>query len=162
MPKGIPGSGKPKTKAAPPSEQTQRLLEAMQEIEGRLAEERRKDRARALLVAFVEKHGLAAADLREAARRVGAREVGDHPVLSKNAPPRMNRGPALKAAREAKGLRGTDVMRRLGLPAASSAISHWERGTRPNKPKVRAGLSKLLDLPKGFWDPPKGNGTATP
>ena len=157
MPKGIPN----KLRHAP-SEQTQRLLEAMQEIEARLAEERRKDRARSLLVAFVHKHGLAAADLREAAKQVGAREVGDHPVLSKNIPDKLARGRRLKAAREAKELRGADVMRRLGMDAGSGAISQWERGGRPQDAKVRAKLCTLLDLPKDFWDAPAGNGTAAP
>jgi len=100
--------------------------------------------------------------LREAAKRVGAREVGDHPVLSKHAPSKVTRGRALKAAREAKGLSGADVMGHLGIDRGSGAMTSWERGGQPSDLKKRAALSKLLDLPKDFWTPPKGNGKASP
>lgn len=155
MPKGIP-----KIPRVGPSEETQRLLDAMAEIEGRLAEMRRKDKARGALVAFAHKHGLAASDLREAAKLVGAREVGDHPVLSNNAPAafKLARGQRLKAAREAKGLSGLAAGRKVG--AGHSSFHQWEKTGGPRNPKTRAAIAKLLDLPKDFWDAPKANGVA--
>src|SRR5262245_18173654 len=143
MPTGIP-----KHKEQP-SEQTQRLIEALQDIENRLAEERRKDRARVMLAAFVAKHGLTAADLREVAKRIAAREVGSAAVTSKNAAA-LARGRKLHDARIAKGLTHREVARRVGVPG-NGAVSNWERGKYPRTPKYCAGLIKVLDLPKDFF-----------
>lgn len=156
MPKGIPNV--PRVGA---SEQTQRLLEAMREIEGRLAEMRRRDKARASLVAFARKHGLDAADLREAAKLVGAREVGSHPVLSNNVSDKRARGAKLRAAREAKGLSGAEAGRKVG--GSHTSFHQWENGGEPRDAKTRSAVVKLLDLPKDFFDKPKSkaNGVAT-
>jgi hypothetical protein len=144
MPKGIP--------ASKPSEQTQRLLEALADIEERLASERRKDQARVLLVRFVERHGLTAADLREAARSVAAREVGDAPVLSSHLgrAKRLALGREIRKARVAKGIAGTQLGKMIGAKS-SGAVAMWERGGLPSMSKYRDGLIKHLDLPKDFF-----------
>jgi hypothetical protein len=87
MPRGIPKNGKRSPrgtalKSGPASSQTQRLIEALQEIEERLAIEKRKDKARAMVLASARKYGLTASDLREVAKLLGARETGDAPVVS--------------------------------------------------------------------------------
>jgi DNA-binding transcriptional regulator YiaG len=144
MPKGIP--------ASKPSEQTQRLLEALADIEERLAAERRKDQARVLLVRFVERHGLTAADLREAAKNVAAREVGDAPVLSSHLgrAKRIAFGREIRKARQAKGFSGTQLGKMVGAKS-SGAVAMWERGGLPTMSKYRAGLIKHLELPKDFF-----------
>jgi hypothetical protein len=139
-------------------------MEALQDIEDRLAEERRKDRARLLLVRFVENHGLTAADLREAAKRVAAREVGDEPVTSKNFGKAKARalGRKIREAREAKELTGLGLGKLLGAKG-TSAVAMWERGMLPTMQKYRDGLIKHLNLPKDFFaeaGPPTMRGAA--
>lgn len=151
MPRGIPNH-----RGVGPSENTQRLLESMRELEQRLAVERAKDRARGLLLAFAQKHGLSAIDLRNAARLLADRKIGDTPVVSKHS----SLGAKLRAAREAKGLSQPDVNKKLGV--ASGAMSHWENNRGPKLPRYRSGLIKLLDLPKNFFDEAKPNGHAPP
>lgn len=144
MPRGIP-----KAPRFGPSEQTMRLAEALQDIENRLAEERRKDKARALLVTFAEKHGLSASDLREAAKRIAAREVADGPATSDRAAA-LAIGQKLKAARINAGLGTGEVGRKVGAKSSGS-VSQWEKGATMPGPKFRTKLDKLLDLPRDFW-----------
>lgn len=154
MPRGIPN------KVQNVSEQTQRLIDTLQELEARLAAERRKDKARAMLVNFALKHDLIAADLREAARLLSAREKGDAPAQSKNfsAAKAGQMGKAIKQAREAKGLSNSELVRRIGAKG-TGAVSAWENGMVPRSPKYRAALIKHLDLPKDFFaDLPPSSG----
>jgi len=157
MPTGIPKSGKRRRvgytlKPGSPSEQTQRLLAALHDIEDRLAVERAKDKARSALVAFANKHDLSAADLRDVAKLIGAREKGDVPVVSHNIgkAKRAALGRKLRQAREAKGLSGLALVKLVGAKGTGSA-SQWERGMLPGLPKYRDGLIKHLELPKDFF-----------
>jgi hypothetical protein len=168
MPRGYPKSGKRTPRApghtlpaGPASEQTQRLIAALQEIEDRLAVEKRKDKARAMLLTFAQKYDLTAADLREAARLVGAREKGDAPVVSHNIgkAKRKALGQKIREARVAKGLAGTELGKMVGAKG-TAAVAQWEKGMLPTLPKYRAGLVKTLDLPKDFFDELKTNGAA--
>jgi hypothetical protein len=163
MPRGIPKSGKRHStlKAAPPGSQTQRLIEALQEIEERLAVERAKDKARAALLAFVHKHGLSAADLRDAAKIVGARATGDEPVTSLHLgkAKRIALGRRLKEARVAKGLQGTQLGKLVGAKG-TAAVVQWESGMIPTMPKYRAALIKHLGLPKDFFAEVPGRANA--
>ena len=148
MPTGIP---KAKMVGAQ-SEQTRRLIEALQDIEDRLAAERRKDSARLKLLAFAKKHDLSAADLRAAATLLGAREKGTDPVMSTNftSAKRKAMGRKLREARKAKGIASTKLGALVGAKS-SGAVSQWEKGTPPGSEKYRAGLIKHLDLPKDFF-----------
>jgi hypothetical protein len=159
MPRGIPKSGKrtPRAagytlKAGPASTQTQRLVEALQEIEERLAVERAKDKARAGLLAFAHKYGLTAGDLRDAAKLLGAREVGDAPVFSPNLgkAKRAALGRKIREARVAKGLQAVQLGKMIGAKG-TAAVAQWEGGMIPTIPKYRAGLIKHLGLPKDFF-----------
>ena len=145
MPRGTP--------AGSPSEQTQRLLDALAEIEGRLKLERKRDAGRALLRRFVEKHQLTATDLREAAKLLADRKVGDTPAVSKNIgkSKKLALGRKLKQARVAKGLTSTGLGKTLGCKG-TAAVYQWENGMVPSAQKYRDGLIKHLDLPKDFFD----------
>lgn len=162
MPTGIPNSGKRrrspkginlKKLTGSPSEQTQRLLQALQDIEDRLQVERAKDRARAGILAFAAKHDLSASDLRDAARIIGARETGDEPAIAKGfgKAKRMAVGKKLRDARIAKGINGAALGKLVGAKG-TAAVAQWERGMLPSLPKYRAALIKHLDLPKNFFD----------
>jgi hypothetical protein len=154
MPKGHPNA------IGQPSEQTKRLVEALRDIEDRLAEERRKDRARASLLAFAQKHGLAASDFREAAKLLAAREVGGGPVVSAKAS-KVAAGRAIRSAREAKGMTMSELLAKVGAKGTGT-VGLWERGAPPKSPKYRKALIRVLDLPKDvFENPPKPNGVAT-
>jgi len=144
--------GYPKHRTGAMSEQTQKLMAALQEIEDRLAAERRKDRARAMLVSFAEKHDLSSADLREAARLVGAREKGDAPAISQNFAKAKARqlGVQIREARIAKGLAALQLVKLIGAKG-TGAVSAWESGMVPTKAKYREGLIKHLGLPKNFF-----------
>jgi hypothetical protein len=173
MPTGIPKSGKRKPRApgytlkpGPASTQTQRLIEALQEIEERLAIERAKDKARAGLLAYCHKYGLSAGDLRDVAKTLGARETGDAPVLSPNLKKakRQALGRKLRTAREAKGLNGKELGQLIGAKG-TAAVAQWERGMLPMLPKYREGLIKHLALPKDFFaeiGTGRANGVAHP
>ena len=159
MPKGIPKNGKRQSRApgytlppGPASTQTQRLLEALNDIEERLAVEKAKDKARAALVGFAQKHGLSAGDLRDAAKLLGAREVGDAPVLSPNLgrAKKLALGRRIKEARVAKGLQAVQLGKLIGAKG-TAAVAQWEGGMVPSLPKYRAALIKHLDLPKDFF-----------
>jgi len=159
MPKGVPANGKRKPRppgstlpAGPASTQTQRLIEALQEIEERLAVERAKDKARAALVTFCHKHGLSAGDLRDAAKQLGAREVGGAPVFSPNLAKakRLALGRKIREARVAKGLQAVQLGKLIGAKG-TAAVAQWEGGMVPSLPKYRDGLIKHLGLPKDFF-----------
>jgi DNA-binding transcriptional regulator YiaG len=160
MPTGIPKNGKrkPRALAGPISSQTQALIEHMQEMEERLAVLRRKDKARAGLLAYARKFDLEASDLREAAKHLAARETGEA-VISPNLgkAKRMALGRKIKEARLAKKLGASELAKLIGTKAAS-AVHGWEHGMIPGIPKYRAGLIKHLDLPKDFFAdvPPRG------
>jgi len=159
MPTGYPKNGKRaprglgKLKAGPVSEQTQRLIEALQEIEERVAISKRKDKARAALVEYARTHDLTAGDLRDAAKALGERHVGDAPVISPNLgkAKKMALARKMKEAREAKGLNARELGEKVGAKG-TAAVAQWERGMIPTLPKYRAGLIKHLDLPKDFFD----------
>jgi hypothetical protein len=173
MPTGIPKSGKRKPrapgytlKAGPASNQTQRLLEALAEIEERLAVERRKDKARAALLTFANRHLLTASDLRDAAKLLGAREVGGAPVFSPNLgkAKRAALGRKIREARVAKGLQAVQLGKMIGAKG-TAAVAQWEGGMMPSLPKYRDGLIKHLGLPKDFFaeiGPGRSNGVAHP
>lgn len=162
MPTGIPNSGKRKPrqprapgytlKAGPASSQTQRLIEALNDIEERLAIERAKDKARAALLTFANKHGLSAGDLRDAAKLLGARETGSAPVVSHHLAKakRSALGRKLREARVAKGLQATQLGKMIGAKG-TAAVAQWERGMIPTLPKYREGLIKHLGLPKDIF-----------
>jgi hypothetical protein len=163
MPTGYPKSGK----RAPPtrglvSEQTQNLLASMAELEERLAVLKRRDAAMSKLLTFVENHDLSAADLREVAKRIGARAKGGEAVTSKHIgkAKKIALGRRLKEARKAKGLMGTELGKMIGAKG-TAAVAQWEGGMIPSLPKYRTALIKHLDLPKDFFaDIPLRNGHA--
>lgn len=174
MPTGIPKNGKraPRgmgkraigytLKPGTASEQTQRLMEALADIEHRLQVEKTKDKARSALLAYAEKYGLTAADFREVAKLIGAREVGDKPVTSQNisTAKKMAVARKIKEARLAKGLTATEMSKRVGAKG-TAAGSQWEHGMLPSLPKYRAALIKVLDLPANIFDevgPPNNRG----
>jgi DNA-binding transcriptional regulator YiaG len=159
MPRGIP---KYKTAGLGPSENTQRLLDSMRELEQRLAVERGKDRARALLVAFAQKHNLSAIDLRNAAKMLGDRKVGDAPVVSlsmrkstlrpdKAKPAKGKIGKAIRAARIKAALTDRSLADHLGLHV--SVVNKWQRGGEVAE-QHRAPLIEALKLPKTIFPAP--------
>lgn len=169
MPRGIP---KYREMGTGPSSNTQRLLEAMAELQARIDAERAKDRARALLLAFCAKHALTAHDLREAAKQLGDRKVGDVPVFSKQLPQRGRKGfrpdkmkpakgkvgKAIRAARLKAKLTDRDIGDRIGI--ATSQVQRWQQGVEVPE-HLRAPLADVLKLPKGtFAEPAKANGAA--
>lgn len=145
MPRGTP-QGKP-------SEQTQRLLDALADIEDRLRLERKRDAGRAMLTRFVAKHQLTASDLRDAAKQMVARTVGDAPVVTRHLAhgKKLALGRRLRAAREAKGIPSTHLGKLIGAKG-TAAVNQWESGMLPTLQKYRDALSKHLELPKDFWD----------
>ena len=154
MPRGTP--------AGTPSEKTKRLLDAKAEIEEALALERKRDTGRALLLRFVAKHQLTASDLRDAAKTLGGRKVGDAPVVSQHLgrAKKVALGRKLREARVAKGLMGQQLCKLVGAKS-TGATSQWESGMLPFKQKYRDGLIKHLDLPKDFFNdmpPPNERG----
>jgi hypothetical protein len=158
MPKGIPKNGKRQPRlghtlpAGPASGQTQALIEHLQEIEERLALSRAKDKARAGLVAYAHKYGLTAGDLRDAAKLLGAREVGDAPVFSPNLgkAKKLALGRKIREARVAKGLQAVQLGKLIGAKG-TAAVAQWEGGMMPSLPRYRDGLIKHLGLPKDFF-----------
>jgi DNA-binding transcriptional regulator YiaG len=156
MPRGIP---KHREAGLGPSENTQRLLESMRELEQRLAIERAKDRARALLVSFAQKHNLSATDLRNAAKLLGDRKVGDAPVISlsmrksalrpdKAKPAKGKVGKAIRAARIKAALTDRSLAEHLGLHV--SVVNKWQRGGEVAE-QHRGPLIEALKLPKGLF-----------
>jgi hypothetical protein len=150
-----------------PSENTQRLLDSIRELEQRLAAERAKDRARALLVAFAQKHNLSAIDLRNAARLVGDRKVGDAPVVAlsmrksglrpdKSKPAKGKVGKAIRAARIKLGLTDRSLADHLGCHV--SVVNRWQRGGEVAE-QFRPSLIEALKLPKETF-PALSNGHA--
>jgi DNA-binding XRE family transcriptional regulator len=160
MPTGYPKNGKRMPRATLVSEQTKNLLASMAELEERLAVLKRKDSAMSKLVTFVKKNDLSPADLREVARRLGEREVGDAPVTSQHIgkAKRIALGRKIKEAREAKGLQGTQLGKMVGAKG-TAAVAQWEKGMIPSLPKYRSALIRVLGLPKNFFaDMPQRNG----
>lgn len=160
MPRGYPN--KPRQGGLGPSESTQRLLESMRELEQRLAVERAKDRARALLLSFAQKHNLSAIDLRNAARLLGDRKVGDAPVVAlsmrksalrpdKARPAKGKVGKAIRAARIKAGLTDRSLGEHLGLHV--SVVNRWQRGGEVAE-HHRGPLLEALKLPKGLFPSP--------
>jgi hypothetical protein len=168
MPRGIPNSGV-RAKGLGPSGNIQRLIDMRRELDERIDVERAKDRARALLLAFAQKHGLSAIDLRNAAKLLGDRQVGDAPVVTKvNAsrgkikrhmlkPPKGKVGKAIRAARLKLDMASTTVGDAIGCVA--SLISKWELGVDPVPARFHEPLMKVLKLPKGTF--PLANGHAS-
>jgi DNA-binding transcriptional regulator YiaG len=159
MPRGIPNT----SKGLGPSENTARLLEAMRELEQRIAIERRKDRARALLLTFAQRHGLSALDLRNAAKLLGDRGVADAPVVSlsmrkstlrpdKAKPAKGKIGKAIRAARIKAGLTDRSLADHLGCHV--SVVNKWQRGGEVAE-QHRPALVEALKLPKGTFPPIK-------
>jgi DNA-binding transcriptional regulator YiaG len=157
MPRGIP---KHREAGLGPSENTQRLLESMRELEQRIAVERAKDRARALLLAFAQKHNLSAIDLRNAARLLADRKIGDAPVVAlsmrksglrpdKSKPAKGKVGKAIRAARIKAGLTDRAIADRLGVHV--SAVNAWQIQGREVREHLREPLIELLKLPKGSF-----------
>lgn len=155
MPKGYRSSN---LAGLGPSDNTQRLIEAMQDIEARLVAERRKDRGRLALVTFCDKHGLLADDLRRVAKLMSSRKVGSEPVQSKVAakrkvlpqpkvPAKGKVGKAIRAARTKLGMSAEDVGQRIGLSGAT--IAAWEIGKRQPGAEYHGALMAALKLPKG-------------
>jgi len=159
MPRGI---SKARELGLGPSENTQKLLDAMAQLQERIDAEKVKDRARVLLISFAHKHELTAQDLRAAARVIGDRYVGDAPVLSKKLSGNKAKAKALGAkireARIAKGLKGTELNKLVGAKG-TAASSQWEKGMIPSRQEYRDGLIRHLGLPKTFFDdaPPTSN-----
>lgn len=166
MPTGIP---KYKSAGLGPSENTQRLLDSIREMEQRLAAEKAKDRARALLVHFAQKHGLSAIDLRNAARLLADRKIGDAPVFSNNAghgkvktavlgPAKGKIGKAIREARLKLDLSDRAVGSALGCDG--SLVGRWQRGLGDVPPKYRDRLVEVLKLPKATFPKALANGHA--
>lgn len=169
MPTGIPKSGKRQRRIGytlppgPPSTQTQRLLEALHDIEQRLAVQRAKDKARNGLLKYAAKYDLTAQDLRDAAKQLDRTKGDGTSVVSRNLTKaqRLHLGRQLRKAREAKGLHGTELGKMVGAKG-TAAVAQWERGMLPTLPKYRTALVKTLDLPADFFDGVKSarvNGT---
>jgi hypothetical protein len=152
MPRGIPNNSIRAGGRLGPSENTQKLLDAMADLKARLEAEKRKDTARILLLRFAAKHSLTANDLREAARRIGDRKIGAAPVVSHNigTAKKLALGRKLKAAREAKGIPGTHLGKLVGAKS-TAAVTQWEHGRLPSLQKYRDALIKHLDLPADFF-----------
>jgi len=158
MPRGYPTAGR-RAAGLGPSENTQRLLDSMRELEQRLAVERAKDRARALLVSFAQKHNLSAIDLRNAAKMLGDRHVGDAPVVSlsmrksvlrpdKAKPAKGKIGKAIRAARIKAALTDRSLAEHLGLHV--SVVNKWQRGGEVAE-QHRGPLIEALKLPKALF-----------
>jgi DNA-binding transcriptional regulator YiaG len=158
MPRGIPNSGH-RSKGLGPSDNTQRLLDMRRELDERIEAERRKDRARVLLVSFAQKHNLSAVDLRNAAKMLGDRHVGDAPVVSlsmrksvlrpdKAKPAKGKIGKAIRAARIKAALTDRSLAEHLGLHV--SVVNKWQRGGEVAE-QHRGPLIEALKLPKGLF-----------
>jgi DNA-binding transcriptional regulator YiaG len=167
MPRGYPNKQR---EGLGPSENTQRLLESMRELEQRLAVERAKDRARALLVSFAQKHNLSAVDLRNAAKLLGDRKVGDAPVIAlamrksalrpdKSKPAKGKVGKAIRAARIKLALTDRSLAEHLGLHVR--VVNKWQRGGEVAE-QHRGPLIEALKLPKSLFPSatPLSNGHA--
>lgn len=158
-------TGYPKSRALGlgPSENTQRLMASMKELAARIAAERRKDKARVLLVSFALKHNLSAADLRHAATVLADRKVGDAPVMSlamgrksspradKSKPAKGRIGKAIRAARMKAGLTDEQLGQRLGV--SKTPVNVWQSKGRPVPEHLQAKLIEVLKLPKGLFRP---------
>jgi hypothetical protein len=163
MPTGIP---KYKIDGLGPSQNTQRLLDSMRDLEERLAAEKRKDRARALLVHFAQKHGLDATDLRTAAKLVGDRKVGDAPVYTKRGPgpghgkvktaqlgpAKTKIGKAIRKARVKLDLSDRAVGAAIGCDG--TLVGRWQRGIDRVPERYYDKLVEVVKLPKTTFPAP--------
>jgi len=170
MPRGIT---KYREAGLGPSENTKRLIEAMRDLEERIAAEKAKDRARALLLQFAQKNHLTAVDLRNAARVLADRKVGDAPIQTKNSR-RVAAGQPGKikmhALKTPKGKVGKAIRRaRIKLKISDAAIGEaigchpslvgkWQRGIDGVPARFHERLTEVLKLPKGTF--PIANGAA--
>jgi hypothetical protein len=165
MPRGIPKA----REFGFENTNTQRLIEAMNELQQRIAVERAKDRARALLIGFAHKHNLTAIDLRNAAKILGDRKVGDAPVVAlvtrksslrpdKSKPAKGKVGKAIRAARIKAGLTDRQIADRVGVHV--SAVNAWQMKQKPVREAARGPLIDLLKLPKDLFGPSNANGHA--
>lgn len=154
MPRGIPNA--PRPDGLGPSENTKRLIQAMQDLQDRIDSERRRDRGRNLLMGFIQKHALQAEDLRQAAKVMSQRKKGAEPVLSVHKPKKLptpkvaakgKLGKAIRAGRTKLGMSTNDVGLRIGVSGGS--VSAWEVGRRVPPKQHHAALLDLLKLPKG-------------
>lgn len=175
MPKGIPNNSL-RAGGLGPSENTQRLIEAMQGLKARLAAEKRKDTSRALLLQFASKHNLTALDLRAAARVLADRKVSGQPVYSKNSarvssgrpglikasllkPAKGKIGKAIRKARLKLNMSGKAVADQIGC--SGSMIGKIEMGINHVPARMMEKMTEVLKLPKGTFPPqPKANGHA--
>lgn len=174
MPRGIP---KYREAGLGPSENTKRLIEAMRDLEERIAAEKAKDRARALLLQFAQKHNLSAIDLRNAARVLADRQVAGQPIYTKNSkhvasgqpgkvkthalkPAKGKVGKAIRAARLKLDLSDSAVGDRLGCH--SSLVSSWQSKGAAVPARFQDKLVEVLKLPKGTFPKatPLSNGHA--
>jgi DNA-binding transcriptional regulator YiaG len=155
-----------------PSENTQKLLDMRRELDERIDAERRRDRARGLLVSFAQKHGLSAIDLRNAAKVLGDRKIGDAPIVAlsmrkstlrpdKSKPAKGKIGKAIRAGRIKLGLTDRSLAEHLGCHV--SVVNKWQRGGEVLE-HHRAPLIEALKLPKSIFPAPKAmsNGHAAP
>lgn len=159
MPTGIP-----KTPRAGTSEHIQQLLDMQRDLSERIAAERRKEKARTLLLQFCHNHGLTALDLRNTAKVLGDRHVSDAPVMTKQRkrvgnhlmkPAKGKVGKAIRAARMKANLSNREVGERVGVH--SGLVGKWENGGAVAE-KHQARLLSVLKLPKDLLP----NGAAAP
>jgi DNA-binding transcriptional regulator YiaG len=159
--------GYPKASGLGPSDSTKRIEDTIRDLEEQLAAARAKDRARALLLTFAQKHELSAVDLRNAAKLLAARKVGDAPVVSlvqrkstlrpdKAKPAKGKVGKAIRAGRIKASLTDRSLATQLGCHV--SVVNRWQRGGEVAE-HFRPRLIELLKLPKSTF-PPLGNGAA--
>lgn len=166
MPRGIPNA---RLTGLGPSENTQRLLDAMRELEERIAVEKAKDKARALLLQFAAKHSLSAIDLRNAAKLLADRQVAGEPVFTKNSKrvssgqpgkikmhalgkPKGKVGKAIRKARLKLDMSDKAVGDAIGCH--SSQVGRWQRGEDAVPARFQEPLSNVLKLPKGTFPTP--------
>jgi hypothetical protein len=149
-----------------PSDNTQRLLDSMRELEQRLAVEKAKDRARALLLHFAEKHNLGANDLRMAAKLLGDRKVGDAPIFTKRGPgpghgkvktaqlgpAKTKIGKAIRKARVKLDLSDRAVGAAIGCDG--TLVGRWQRGIDRVPERYYDKLVEVLKLPKTTFPAP--------
>lgn len=174
MPRGIPNHSL-RAGGLGPSENTRKLLDAMAELKARLDAERHKDKARVLLLQFATKHKLTASDLKQAAKLLGDRKVGDAPVYSKNSkavaagmpgkvkvhalkPAKGKVGKAIRKARLKLDLSDKAVADVVGC--SSSMLGKIQMGINAVPARLMEPLTKVLKLPKGTF--PVSNGAVAP
>lgn len=142
------------------SSNTDKIREAMAELEQRLLIEQHKDKGRAKILATAEECGLEPRDLSALAKQLGARPKADRPVISSKLIParRAHLSRKMTEAMAAKGLRQTDLCKLL--KRSSSNVSQWLSGVTLPSAEVQPKLIKALDLPKDFFVEAKPNGAA--